>query len=202
MGEDRDNAERARRRAFLRALVAVGGVVLASPRSAVAEETNPGSEKRPQPGDVLVYAEGEREGAIVAAADVKHGDEPILAWPMDPQSKLVRDGSRLNQVLLIALDPAELDPETAPRAAEGIVAYSAICTHAGCPVTGWVEGQDQGAHVLKCFCHNSEFDPRRQASVVFGPAPRHLAALPIAIAEGAVTVAGNFVGKVGAAQPA
>src|SRR5262249_54864173 len=143
------------------------------------------SEKRPQRGDVLVFAEGEREGAIVAVADVKGGDEPVLAWPMDPQSKVVRDGSRLNQVLLIALDPGELDPDTAPRAAGGIVAYSAVCTHAGCPVTGWVEGQNQGAYVLKCFCHNSEYDPRRQASVVFGPAQRRLAALPIAVADGA-----------------
>ena len=134
MGEDRDdNAERAARRAFLQALVAMGGAVLVARQSAAADEANPGSEKRPQPGDVLVFSEGEREGAIVAAADVQRGAEPILAWPMDPESKLVRDGSRLNQVLLIALDPGELDQDTAPRAAGGIVAYSAICTHAGCP---------------------------------------------------------------------
>jgi rieske iron-sulfur protein len=203
MREDRDdNTERAARRAFLQALVAMGGAILVARQSAAADEANPGSEKRPQPGDVLVFSEGEREGAIVAAADVKSGGEPILAWPMDPQSKLVRDGSRLNQVLLIWLDPGEVDQETAPRAAEGIVAYSAICTHAGCPVTGWVEGQEQRTYVLKCFCHNSEFDPRRQASVVFGPAPRHLAALPITVANGAIVVAGSFVGKVGAAQPA
>ena len=203
MGEDRDNnAKRAARRAFLQALVAMGSSVLVARQSRAADEANPASEKRPQPGDHLVFSEGEREGTIVAAADVKSGNEPILAWPMDPQSKLVRDGSRLNQVLLIALDPHELDEETASRAVDGIVAYSAICTHAGCPVTGWVEGQDQRAYVLKCFCHNSEFDPRRQASVVFGPAPRHLAALPITVTDGAITVAGGFVGKVGAAQPA
>jgi Rieske Fe-S protein len=203
MGEERDdNAKRAARRAFLQALVAMGSGVLVARQSSAADEANPASEKRPQAGDVLVFSEGEREGAIVGAADVKSGNEPILAWPMDPQSKLVRDGSRLNQVLLIALDSAELDHDTAPRAVEGIVAYSAICTHAGCPVTGWVEGQEQRTYVLKCFCHNSEFDPRRQASVVFGPAPRHLAALPITIANGALVVAGSFVGKVGAAQPA
>jgi rieske iron-sulfur protein len=203
MGEDRDNnAKRAARRAFLRALVAMASSALLARQSRAADEANPASEKRLQPGDVLVFSEGEREGTIVAAADVKSGNEPILAWPMDPQSKLVRDGSRLNQVLLIALDPGELDEETASRAVDGIVAYSAICTHAGCPVTGWVEGQDQRAYVLKCFCHNSEFDPRRQASVVFGPAPRHLAALPITSAGGTITVAGGFVGKVGAAQPA
>ncbi len=212
---DRDHGRAARgrtgRRAFLQAALVVTGTGLAARRVSLAyaeeptqvEEAKPGSDERPQPGDVLVFAEGEHEGTIITPADVKAGGEPILAWPMDPKSKLVRDGSRLNEVVLVALDPKELDAETAPRAADGIVAYSAICTHAGCPVTGWVPAEEQGGmHVLKCFCHNSEYDPRRQATVIFGPAPRHLAALPIKIAEGAITVVKGFTGKVGAAQPA
>ncbi|MGO8917938.1 MAG: ubiquinol-cytochrome c reductase iron-sulfur subunit [Stellaceae bacterium] len=121
-----------------------------------------------------------------------------MAWPFDPAKKIARDGSRLNQVLLLRLDPASLDEVTRPRAADGIVAYSAICAHAGCPVTGWVE--DEGKRVLKCFCHNSEYDPRQEAQVVFGPAPRHLAALPVRIVDGALTVSGGFIGKVGATQ--
>lgn len=187
------------RRAFLRAVLA-SGVGLALTRLAFAEDDSPGSEDRPIPGDVFVFSEGEHEGAIVTPGDLPHDGEPALAWPMDPQSKVVRDGSRLNQVVLVHLDPAELDPDMLPHAADGIVAYSAICTHAGCPITGWVESE--GRHVLKCFCHNSEFDPRQQGAVVFGPAPRNLAVLPVKIADGALTVAKSFMGKVGAAQPA
>jgi Rieske Fe-S protein len=54
--------------------------------------------------------------------------------------------------------------------------------------------------VLKCPCHNSEFDPRASAQVVFGPAPRRLAALPLAVSGDSLTVAAPFAGKVGASQ--
>jgi Rieske Fe-S protein len=50
------------------------------------------------------------------------------------------------------------------------------------------------------MCHNSEFDPRHAAVVVFGPAPRRLAALPLAIKDGALVVAAPFIGKVGGQQ--
>ena len=50
--------------------------------------------------------------------------------------------------------------------------------------------------MLKCFCHNSEYDPRQNATVVFGPAPRKLAALPVKIADGMLVVASPFIGKV------
>jgi rieske iron-sulfur protein len=96
-------------------------------------------------------------------------------------------------VLLLRLDPQELDEDTAARSADGILAYSGLCTHAGCPVIGWVK--DQGTMVLKCFCHQSEFDPRHGAAVVFGPAPRRLAALPVEIVAGTLIVASKFVGS-------
>jgi len=101
----------------------------------------------------------------------------------------------------VRLDPAEMDEETRSRSAEGIIAYSAICTHAGCSVTGWLNSETGDKDVLKCFCHNSEFNPREGAQVVFGPAPRRLPALPLAIADGSLTIAATFVGKVGAQQP-
>jgi Rieske Fe-S protein len=189
----RQGALRPPRRLFLRTAL-LGGVGLSLLPPALAEEDKPGSDERPKPGDRFVFAEGDREGEAIAPADIPPGGPQILAWPMDPATKVVRDGSRLNQVLLLRLDPQELDEDTRPRAADGVVAYSAICAHAGCPVTGWVE--DQGIQVLKCFCHNSEYDPRRNASVVFGPAPRHLAALPVKIVDGALTVASKFIGSV------
>jgi rieske iron-sulfur protein len=168
--------------------------------AANADDERPGSDKRPQRRDLLVVAEGEREGKLIKPEDLRVGDPPLLAWPKDADSAVIRDGSRLNELLVVRLAPEELDEATRPRAADGIVAYSAICTHAGCPVTAWMKASEGEHEVFKCMCHNSEYDPRRAAQVVFGPAPRRLAALPLAIVDGALVVAGTFVGKVGAQQ--
>ena len=187
------------RRALILTALATGAC-LASSRSSIAEEDAPGSNERPQKADVLVFSEGEHEGEVITPQDMKLGGPLARAWPKDPKTSVIRNGSRLNEVLIIRLDPAELDDETRAHAADGIVAYSAICSHAGCPVTAWVKGAEGDQDVFKCVCHNSEYDPRHSAEVVFGPAPRRLAALPLAITEGSLTVAGTFVGKVGAQQ--
>jgi rieske iron-sulfur protein len=193
-GSSPANGSRQPRRQFLQAALAAG-VSLPFARAALAEEEKPGADERPQPGDLFVYAEGDDEGKTVNPAAIPLDGAPVQAWPMDPATKVVRDGSRLNQVLLLRLDSASLDEDTREHSADGIVAFSAICSHAGCPVTGWVVG-DAGKQVLKCFCHNSEYDPRQNASVVFGPAPRKLAALPVKLAGGTLVVASKFIGKV------
>ena len=186
------------RRRFLGIAIATGACAAAlSP--AVAED-QPGSDERPQKADLLVFTEGDHAGEVIKPGDLKLGGPPLHAWPKDPKTSVVRKGSRLNEVLIIRLDPAELDDETRAHAADGIVAYSAICAHAGCPVTAWVKQDGGDKDVFKCVCHNSEYDPRHSAEVVFGPAPRRLAALPLVIADGSLTVAATFVGKVGAQQ--
>ena len=182
-----------RRRVLVVALAT--GVGIAAGGAARAEDAEPASDQRPQKADLLVFSEGDQTGKVIQYEDLPLGGPPILAWPMEPKSKIVRDGSRLNQVLVLRLNEADLDEDTRPHAAKGVIAYSAICTHAGCVVTGWVE--DEGKSVLKCFCHNSEYDPRQNATVVFGPAPRHLAPLPLAILDKTLTVASGFVGRVG-----
>jgi rieske iron-sulfur protein len=192
-------SDRTRRSLMLTALAA-GVCIAASQSSAVAEEDQPGSDERPQKADLLVASEGDEEGQVIKPQDLKLGGPPLHAWPKDPKTSVIRSGSRLNELLVIRLDPAELDDETRSHAADGIVAYSAICSHAGCPVTGWLKGEAGDKDVFKCMCHNSEYDPRQGAEVVFGPAPRRLAALPLAIVGGSLTVAGPFVGKVGAQQ--
>lgn len=176
------------------------GAFLTARRFAAAQEGQPGSSDRPRKGDLLVVSEGDRAGALIVPDDVKRGEAPLHAWPKDPKTSVVRNGSRLNEILLIRLHPGEMDEETRSRSADGIVAYSAICTHAGCSVTGWLKSEVGDKDVLKCFCHNSEFNPRESAQVVFGPAPRRLAALPLAIADDSLTIAAAFVGKVGAQQ--
>ncbi len=88
------------------------------------------------------------------------------------------------------------------RVAEGndpgaIVAYSAICTHLGCPV--FAELNEQG--LIACPCHGSQFDPANNAAVVGGPAGRPLPSLPIQVnPDGVVVVAGEFSGPIGIAQ--
>jgi rieske iron-sulfur protein len=180
------------RRGLLRAAF-VASVGLSLPRMALAKGDRPASEEPPEPGDLFVFPLGDHAGETIAPRDIPLGGPQISAWPMDPKTKVVRKGSPLNQVLLLRLDPQELDEDTAARSAGGILAYSALCTHAGCPVIGWVK--DQGIMVLKCFCHQSEFDPQHGAAVVFGPAPRHLAALPVEIVAGTLIVAGKFIGS-------
>ena len=115
---------------------------------------------------------------------------------MDPSTGVIRDGSRLNQVLLLRLDPTELSDTTRARAAQGIVAYSAICTHTGCDVWLW----ERDIKTLKCPCHDSEFDPKDKAHVIRGPAPRRLPALPLKVDNGALMVRSGFVGRVGFKQ--
>ena len=79
----------------------------------------------------------------------------------------------------------------APR---GFIAYSKVCTHAGCPVALYREGSQQ----LMCPCHQSTFDVLDGGSVVFGPAARALPQLPLRIdADGTLRADGSMSGFVG-----
>jgi rieske iron-sulfur protein len=160
------------RRTLIFSALATSVCTAASLSVAVADEDQPVSDERPQKADLLVVSEGDQEGQIIKSHDLKLGGPPVHAWPKDPKTSVIRNGSRLNELLVVRLDPAELDDETRSHAADGIVAYSAICAHAGCPVTEWVKAEEGDKDVFKCACHNSEYDPRQGAEVVFGPAPR------------------------------
>ena len=179
------------RRAALKA--ALGMILgLRFVRAAAAEEIDPRN-ARPHEGDHLVFADGDRKGEIMTPKDLALDGPRVMAFPMDPGTRAVRDGSRLNKVLLVRLDPEKLAEETLRRSADGIVAYSAICTHEGCDVWEW---QDD-TKTFWCPCHDSRFDPRNGGRVVAGPAPRRLAALPLKLADGVLTVGGSFTAPVG-----
>jgi rieske iron-sulfur protein len=173
-----------------RGVLAVASLVGASfaPIPTLAE---PASE-RPKQGDFLVSIDSDTTTAL-APKDIPLGGPPVLAWPMDPADKTVRKESRLNKVLLVRLDPATLVGVTKERAAEGVVAYSAICPHAGCEVNVWFAEQQ----LLECSCHFSHYNPREAAAVIDGPAPRALAALPLDIVDGRLAVAKPFTSRVG-----
>jgi len=151
----------------------------------------------PQADDALVFAYGDRAGQVIVPADVVLGAKQLLAYPMHGATKRVRDGSRLNQLIVVRLPPEKLTEETRARAADGVVAYSGVCTHTGCDVTDWFGDVQR----FKCPCHESEFDPADGARVVGGPAPWQLAALPLKLVDGALAVAAPFEGRVGFQPP-
>lgn len=99
-------------------------------------------------------------------------------------------------VLLVRVNPSDLneDPAKADWSYQGIVAYSKICTHVGCPVALY----EQHTHHLLCPCHQSTFDLANHCEVVFGPASRPLPQLPIAVdAEGYLIAQSDFLDPVG-----
>jgi rieske iron-sulfur protein len=147
---------------------------------------------RPKAGDLFVKS-GDASRTALAPGDIPIGAAQTLVWPMDPADGTIRSGSRLNQVILLRFEADTLTPETRARAADGVVAYTSICTHTGCDVDDW----DPAAHLLACQCHSSQFDPRDGAKVVDGPAPRPLPALPLSLVKGKLVVAQPFTAPVG-----
>jgi ubiquinol-cytochrome c reductase iron-sulfur subunit len=106
-------------------------------------------------------------------------------------------------LVVVRLDPSVLRLPAGRRgwAPEGILAYSKICTHAGCAValyrTPLFEPTSQKP-ALVCPCHYSTFDPATGGSVIFGPAGRPLPQLPLEIAgDGTLAAAGGFSGAIG-----
>ena len=76
----------------------------------------------------------------------------------------------------------------------GILCYSKICTHVGCPISLW----EQQTHHLLCPCHQSTFDLGDSGVVVFGPAARSLPQLPITVdAEGYLVARQGFTVPTG-----
>jgi rieske iron-sulfur protein len=182
------------RRALLKSTLGVG---LSFPFLAFAAHAADDPKKmRPQVGDLLVFSLGDRQGQVIAPQDIPVGGSPVVAYAMEPGTQTVRDGSRLNRVLLAHLTVADFTEATRPATADGIVGYSAVCTHTGCDVVGWKSDTKE----LLCPCHSSVFDPKDRARVLSGPAPRPLPLLPLQIADGKLTVAGPFSGRVGADQ--
>lgn len=181
------NAVDARRRLLLKATGAsVAGCCAVQAQSVSAQETQ-GVVK----GDLLVAAKGD-DTQPIKAADIKVGTKPVLVWPYDLNEKKARSDSRLNKLLLLRLDPAEMSDEIKARAPSGVVAYSAVCTHQACDVTEYVASEK----LLMCFCHFSKFNPG-DGSVAKGPATKSLPFVPLEEKDGYLVIAGGFSNKPG-----
>jgi Rieske Fe-S protein len=179
------------RRDVLAAATALGASALGD-TAVVAPATAEPADERPKEGDYLIDAKAASPDGLLSPNDISG---PVIAWPMDPEARVIRNGSRLNKVLLVRLDPATLAGATRDRAADGVVAYSAICPHAGCEVDGWIDEQK----IVECPCHNSKYNPREGAAIIEGPTTRGLAALPLKIVDDKLVVAKPFIGRLGIA---
>ncbi|OMH37076.1 ubiquinol-cytochrome c reductase iron-sulfur subunit [Tersicoccus sp. Bi-70] len=149
----------------------------------------------PLPGDALrhtMWNKGVRltrdpDGTPIRAADVQIGSvfHVIPEGLNEAEDKLEQKAKAV--VLLMRLNPEDLNPSAGREnwGYEGIVAYSKICTHVGCPVALY----EQHTHHLLCPCHQSTFDLTQECKVIFGPASHPLPQLPIMVDDQGYLVA-------------
>jgi Rieske Fe-S protein len=180
------------RRGIIKGICALGVGIPQIVRAQAGPDSAP-----PAIGDRLVHAFGDAAGTPIDPASLEIGKKQVFAFPQDPASGTVRNGSRLNQLIVTRVPVESMAEATLARSAEGIVAYSGVCSHTGCDVTDW---NTEFAR-FQCPCHESQYDPGDAARVVGGPAPWPLAALPLKLVEGEIIVAGAFEGRVGFMQP-
>ena len=198
-GDLRDGAEGISRRKLLggaagAAGVALGGaaivpLVALGPNTTTALTTNPW-----------------REGITL----VDENDVPVESRILDLGGFLTAfpEGAEKNTfgapivVVRVRVEELDLPDERADWAPEGLLAFSKICTHAGCAVNLYRSPLYEPASpspALVCPCHYSTFDVRRGAEVIFGPAGRPLPQLPLRINDGVLVAAGPLSGRVGPA---
>jgi len=149
----------------------------------------------PSPGPALTrtsWADGVRlvtsNGQPVRPEDIAAGGVSTV-WPAD------NVGDEIAAALLLrpAVDPAA--PTNLDWVVDGnLLAYSKVCTHAGCPVALFRESDE----ALFCPCHQSTFDVTAGARPTFGPAARSLPQLPLGVDdEGWLVARGDFPEPVG-----
>jgi ubiquinol-cytochrome c reductase iron-sulfur subunit len=147
----------------------------------------------PLPGDALsvtfweadMHLVRDPEGGRILASDLNvNSIVHVMPEGVDESSHPLEERGKA-AVLLMRLEPGELDAVSSEGAYEGIVAYSKICTHMGCPVALW----EQTTHHLLCPCHQSTFDVTQNCKVIFGPAKRPLPQLPITVDDEGYLVA-------------
>lgn len=164
----------------------------------------------PLPGDKLfntMWKPGMRVVMDVTSAPIKPSDIPIggivSAMPDGLPEVQEHDGN-LNEraksvVLLVRINPDDIVSQQNPEGEaswdyEGVLCFSKICTHVGCPIALY----EQRTHHLLCPCHQSTFDLADSGRVVFGPAARDLPQLPITVDKDGYIIARNgFAEPVG-----
>ena len=137
-----------------------------------------------KPSDLIV-------GQLVNAA-------PANLAPMEEESAVEYQNAKAKAaVIVVRIAPDKIRPPAGREnwGIDGILCYSKICTHVGCPISLY----EQTTHHVLCPCHQSTFDLADGAKVIFGPAARPLPQLPLAVdAEGYLVAQSGFTEPVGA----
>jgi len=157
------------RRMLTLALTVLGLAALLPVRSLLGTGLKPGRSQRETNWAVDVPVVKE-DGTFIRPDELELG-AAVTVFPQD------RKRGDDEAVLLLRVDPAhlQLPAQRADWTVNGIIGYSKICTHAGCPVGLYA----QGAGELLCPCHQSVFDIYRGAEPRYGPAARPLPQLPL-----------------------
>jgi ubiquinol-cytochrome c reductase iron-sulfur subunit len=164
------------------------------------------AEENLSPADILsttIWTAGSRIVSDGTYAPVKPEDLPvgglISAIPEDLREVEEAEGN-LNArgkaaIILVRMDPDEIRAQQGDGwDYQGILAYSKICTHVGCPIALY----EQRTHHLLCPCHQSTFDLADAGNVVFGPAARRMPQLPIGVdEEGFLVAMSDFAEPIG-----
>ncbi|MFE7527814.1 Rieske 2Fe-2S domain-containing protein [Kitasatospora sp. NPDC057542] len=116
--------------------------------------------------------------------------EGLSTHSEDFQQRIAKDA-----LMLVRIAPEDIKDEKSKELGfEGILAYSKICTHVGCPISLY----EQQTHHALCPCHQSTFDLADGARVIFGPAGHPLPQLKIITDEkGNLVATGDFAEPVG-----
>ncbi len=150
-----------------------------------------------------VWAEGVRlvndvTYTPIKASEIEIGQlvngEPEVIAHMEGAAKL--EAIAKAAIIVVRMDPKSIRIPASRKNWQvgGILAYSKICTHVGCPISLW----ERTTHHLLCPCHQSTFDLGDSGVVIFGPAARSLPQLPITIdSEGYLVARSDFTVPVG-----
>jgi ubiquinol-cytochrome c reductase iron-sulfur subunit len=126
-----------------------------------------------------------RDGSSVEAAKVPEGSV-ITVFPEGHAGELA------GETVLVRLKPdvLKLPADRMAWTVDGLIAYSRICTHAGCPVSQYYDTE----HILACPCHQSTFDLAAGGRPTGGPATQPLPQLPLGVDDAGLLVAkGGFL---------
>ncbi len=168
----------------------------------------------PLPGKKLfntIWTEGMRvvqdiDGAPIRPANMEIGQlvngQPAIFFEENAEGEPEVEGSELlvqkakAAVVIVKMQPDDITPAPGREnwGVDGVLCYSKICTHVGCPISLW----EQQTHHLLCPCHQSTFDLADNGKVVFGPAARAVPQLPLAVDdEGFLLATSGFNEAVG-----
>jgi ubiquinol-cytochrome c reductase iron-sulfur subunit len=199
-----DESQIKRRKVLGYSLVGALGV-LVLPILALFADLGPKPTKRLRAATIehTIWAEGVRLVSDVTYLPIKASSLQIgQLVNAEPENLKKLEGTEFNQekakaaIIIVRMDPNSIKIPDSRKdwGVGGILCYSKICTHVGCPISLW----EQQTHHLLCPCHQSTFDLGNSGVVVFGPAARALPQLPITTdADGFLVARSGFTVPVG-----